>query len=142
MKRFKTRYHLILYLLMSSSAVADSVQVCTDDRLPGSYVDASSERIWCSQEGIWNLIPHLLAFFHPLPGWISLLAGLSLVGLGGVLTGRPAMISGWLSGGRLLNVTYHPAIAGSSSFLLRLVGVVITLAGFLISFIGVVFVLT
>jgi hypothetical protein len=126
----------LLGLLLGGRAAADTVGRCAGDSMPGDYFERGGERIWCAQEGLWNAIPVLFAFFHPMSGWIPLIGGVVAIVVGGMFTGRRATTTGWLSRGGFLNITHHPAVPGSSSFVLRLIGALLTLAGFVLLAIG------
>lgn len=129
-------------LAMVNTVLADSVARCAKDSIPGDYIDVAGERAWCAQEGLWNILPVLLAFFSTMNSWIPIICGLAALVIGGTLTGSPAKITGWISGSHLIHATFHPAIAGSSNLLLRFVGALLSLSGIVLLLIGIMFLLT
>lgn len=134
-------------LVLASTAWADTVGPCGGPSSPGDYIRTPTGKMWCELpgSGAWSILPYLFAALGsiyslvgnmgPLP---SFGVGLASVMLGSRLTGRPATVSGTVSGG-YFNGTMRPAVEGTArSFGGRLVGVLLSLFGTLVLIMSVI----
>lgn len=129
---------LIGTLLLPGFAYADTVGPCASPSNPGDYIRTPTGKVWCELpgSGLWSVLPYVLAMLGSIYGLVGVMGpgiglgvGIVSVMVGTRLTGRPASVSGTVSGG-FFNGTVRPAVEGTAkSFGGRLLGGLLNLFG-------------
>ena len=104
-----------------SSANADTVASCGSNHHVGDFLTKNGERILCSSEGLWAIVPHVLAFLRGLLLWIdrigttqAIIGAIVAVAVGVRLTGTRATLTQTVQNGIIIKEAFRPETQGTA----------------------------